>query len=173
MFDAQNVWSPMFSTDNTIATFQLPFAFPIDITQIATSITTSNNEGGSSSSLSKRDASDFAVLNVPQVPAKTDVVSRNILLTFSNVPFASTSNSLFSTFLLDTTQGTSMNLGLHGTASSKYFLSSVLLRGLELILRELNSLFYSRYINCYRKPEPGQHPFRSPVTFAGSSRTQC
>lgn len=37
IFDEKNEWDPAFSTSNTVASFQLPFAFPIDITQIEVS----------------------------------------------------------------------------------------------------------------------------------------
>lgn len=114
IFDQATPWSPLFSTTDTIAAFQLPFAFPVDITHIQTSITAASNSGGSR----KRAIADFATLDVPLVPATTDVVARKIALVFNNVPFTSIDNDVFSSFLLDVTQSANSNLGLHGTANT-------------------------------------------------------
>jgi hypothetical protein len=105
-----------------------------------TAITASNN---GAEGLSKRaTGSDFAVLSIPEISASTNVVTRNILLAFNNVPFAATSESLFSKFLLDTTQGTSLALGLHGSANSKFSLSLLRYRdcGIDLISMNLQPL---------------------------------
>lgn len=56
------------------------------------------------------------------------------MLAFNNVPFAATSDSLFSNFLLDTTQGTSLALGLHGSANSKFSLPLLRYRDCEIDL---------------------------------------
>ncbi|KAM0750211.1 hypothetical protein T439DRAFT_247618 [Meredithblackwellia eburnea MCA 4105] len=116
MFTAATAYAPSFSTNDTTALFQLPFAFPVDITEAATAITTSN--GATTGRLSKRDAGDFATLNVPLQASTTNVVARSLLLQFSNVPFTSIDNSIFSSFLLDTTVGVSKSFGLHGSADT-------------------------------------------------------
>lgn len=95
-------------------------SFQVDISQIETGITAQNH--GATGGLAKRadtPGADFALLSVPLVPSKTDVVARTILLAFQNVPFASLDDNLFSTFLLETTLGSSMTLGLHGLANSR------------------------------------------------------
>ncbi|KAI5474806.1 pre-rrna processing protein [Pseudohyphozyma bogoriensis] len=117
MFNESNGYSPSFSTNNTVATFQLPFAFPVAITQLATQIDASDSSG--SSRLSRRAAGDFASLDVPSSPATTDEVARTVLLQFSDVPFKSTDNSLFSNFLLSTTDGANQPFGLSGSADSE------------------------------------------------------
>lgn len=53
-------------------------------------------------------------------PAKTDVVSRTILITFQNVPFKSLDNNLFSQFLSQVTTSNSKTFGLGGLANSKF-----------------------------------------------------
>ncbi|KAH8925300.1 hypothetical protein BT69DRAFT_1216651 [Atractiella rhizophila] len=100
-------WAPLFSTDNTVATFQLPFAFPVDITQIQNSITAV-------------DGRPFANIEVPLSPAQTNVQTRVILLTFANVPFAAigSAHDTFSQYLTDVTQGTTKNFGLTGNANT-------------------------------------------------------
>jgi hypothetical protein len=119
LFTPETSYNPAFSTSNTVAVFQLPFAFPVDIQQIQTTLTASDGTPLGSSAVMKRDQGDFAQLNVPLLPAKTDVVARTLLLTFSGVPFQSVDNGVFSNFLLATTQGSSKSFGLHGSANSE------------------------------------------------------
>ena len=68
--------------------------------------------------LAKRDTGDFATLKVPMQPSKTDVVARSLLLTFQNVPFTSIDNMIFSSFLMETTVGSTKGFALHGAADS-------------------------------------------------------
>ena len=91
-----------------------PEILQVDITQAQTSITTSTNSGSQ-----KRALGDFASLDVPMSPAKTDVISRRIALNFQNVPFRSLADNLFSNFLTETTNGESVTLGLTGFANSQ------------------------------------------------------
>ncbi|SCV70806.1 BQ2448_3568 [Microbotryum intermedium] len=116
MFSQSDPWNPLFTTTDTQAGFGLPFAFPIDITYLATTITAKTAGGGSR--LAKRDAGDFATLAVPSGPVKTNVDTREIALTFANVPFRSTDNSAFSSFLTQTTDSSQVQLGLHGSADT-------------------------------------------------------
>ncbi|GAA95808.1 hypothetical protein E5Q_02465, partial [Mixia osmundae IAM 14324] len=111
LFTTGTAWSPSFSTDNTVAAFQLPFAFPLDITNIATNI------------ISQDAGTDFALIAVPQIPATTDVVARTLGLAFQNVPFAvdpnySGQHAVFSQFLTDTTDNVNKSFVLHGTADT-------------------------------------------------------
>jgi hypothetical protein len=107
-FSQDTAYNPAFSTDNTVAAFQLPFAFPLDITNLASRITTVDQNTG------------FALLDVPLSPSQTDVVARNTILRFNNVPFAvfGDTHSIFSQFLTDTTVGTTKTFGLTGVADS-------------------------------------------------------
>ncbi|KAL8278093.1 hypothetical protein RQP46_009553 [Phenoliferia psychrophenolica] len=118
MFTEEEAYSPAFSTNDTVALFQLPFAFPVNIVQAATSITTKNSDAASVSRLAKRDTGDFATLNVPLLPSATDVQSRSLLLQFTNIPFKSIDNGIFSSFLLETTVGATKGLALHGSADT-------------------------------------------------------
>ncbi|GAA5937070.1 uncharacterized protein JCM15063_000146 [Sporobolomyces koalae] len=114
-FSESNPWGPAFSTDDTVADFSLPFAFPLDITSLASDITAGDS---GSSSRSKRDQGDFALLSIPQNPAKTDVTARTILLQFQNVPFQSVNNGLFSSFVTQVTDDQSKTFTLHGAANT-------------------------------------------------------
>ena len=107
-FSQATAYDPAFSTDNTVAAFQLPFAFPIDLTALATQITTVDQGQG------------FALISVPQSPVTTNVVARTTVIQFSNIPFAVFDNthSIFSQFLTDTTDDVSKTFGLTGIADS-------------------------------------------------------
>ncbi|BGP44010.1 hypothetical protein JCM10449v2_008067 [Rhodotorula kratochvilovae] len=117
-FSEADPWNPAFTTQDTVAAFSLPFAFPVDITSLKSQIY--SGEGGASSSrrLGKRDEGDFALLDIPSNPARTDVEARTILLAFADVPFASVDNSRFSSFLVDVTDGESKAFTLHGAADT-------------------------------------------------------
>ncbi|KEI38214.1 uncharacterized protein L969DRAFT_517877 [Mixia osmundae IAM 14324] len=111
LFTTATSWSPSFSTSNTVAAFQLPFAFPLDITAASTNI------------VSQDAGTDFALITVPQIPTTTDVTARLLTLAFQNVPFAvdptySNQHATFSQFLTDTTDGVNKSFVLHGTAST-------------------------------------------------------
>lgn len=52
------------------------------------------------------------------LPSITDVVARTLLLTFENVPFTSSDDSVFSSYLRDVTNSASKSFGLHGSATT-------------------------------------------------------
>ena len=137
-FSQQNPWAPAFSTDNTVANFQLPFAFPVNIIQTATDITA----GDPNQANRKRAPGDFATLDVPLLPSTTDVVARTLLLVFSGIPFQSIDDPIFSRFLLDTTQGVTKTFTLTGAADSE----------LSLLLCSDRTCSYacSDHPHCYR-----------------------
>lgn len=58
---------------------------------------------------------------VPLLPSVTDVVTRSLLLTFTNIPFTSLDNGIFSSFLTATTDDVSKSFGLHGSADSELY----------------------------------------------------
>lgn len=109
MFNKNTPWSPLASSNNTVAPFFIPFGFPLDLREA----------GGQF--LPRYHNQDVAQMNVPYSPAVTDVAARIMTLSFSNVPMASSNNehSGFSDFLADTTAGSCVKFGLHGTANSK------------------------------------------------------
>lgn len=119
LFFSQEIpWAPAFSTDDTDAAFQLPFAFPLDIEQLGTTITAGSPNSGGGQRLAKRAPGDFAQLEVPMGPADTNVQARTIRLTFNNAPFQSIDNGLFSDFIARTTADQSVGLSLSGLADT-------------------------------------------------------
>ncbi|KAL8280236.1 hypothetical protein RQP46_007350 [Phenoliferia psychrophenolica] len=116
MFTEDTAYSPSFSTNNTVALFQLPFAFPASITHAAVNIVAQN--AASPGRMNKRDTGDFATVSVPMAPSFTDVVARTLLLKFEDIPFQSTDDGIFSTFVVDTTTGISKSFAVHGAADA-------------------------------------------------------
>lgn len=119
-FSEQDPWNPAFTTTTTTAAFSLPFAFPVDITNLASQIYAADGAGAarSRSRLAKRAEGDFALLDIPGIPVRTDVTARTIQLDFENVPFASVDNGAFSNFLVDVTDDESKTFTLRGSADT-------------------------------------------------------
>jgi hypothetical protein len=108
MFTQATEWDPATSTSATTVAFQIPFAFPVDITSMDENIgVTYNND-------------QFAVLAIPHSAVTTDVQNRIIHLTFSNVPFAvdSTQYTVFQDFLTSTTFSQNQTMGMVGSANA-------------------------------------------------------
>ncbi|KAF7301181.1 hypothetical protein MIND_00682600 [Mycena indigotica] len=107
-FTESTAYGPLASTSNTEAAFTLPFAFPIDITSLQQTIHVGYQ------------GNDIAQLAIPQAPAKTDVGSRIIHLTFEDVAFAAADgmHSQFDGFVADTTVGNQVTLKLSGSAAA-------------------------------------------------------
>ena len=108
LFTEATAYDPMSSSNATTAAFTLPFAFPLDITSLAQNITVGFN------------GQSFAELIIPEGPSTTDVQSRVIYLTFSNVPFAvfADQHSVFDNFIAATTLGNMQTLALSGAANA-------------------------------------------------------
>ena len=108
-FTESTAYGPLTSSSSTQAAFQLPFNFPLDITSLEQTITV-GFEGIS-----------FAQLPLPKAPSRTDVSSRIIHLTFSNVPFNVFGNqhSTFDRFVAATTLGGTQTLHLSGSANAE------------------------------------------------------
>lgn len=109
MFSQDNAYSPAAGSNATTASFTIPFNFPVDITQVAQNITAGYK------------GTDFAQLIIPQGPAKTDVDTRIIHLTFSDVPFqvVSGQQSTFQQFLADVTMSANETFQLSGYANTQ------------------------------------------------------
>ena len=107
-FTPDTAYSPATSSNAVTAAFQIPFAFPIDIVALEQNITAS--AGGES----------FAELVIPKGPSHTDVETRIIHLTFSDVPFAvfGDKHSNFQQFLAQTTASASETFQLSGAANT-------------------------------------------------------
>lgn len=108
MFTEPTEWGPATSTTSTTAAFQLPFAFPVDITAMDETIGVGVN------------GDKFAVLTVPHGQVTTDVQDRIIHLTFNNVPFAvaDDKHSEFQDFLTSTTLNKEQTMELSGLANT-------------------------------------------------------
>ncbi|KAF9222628.1 hypothetical protein BS17DRAFT_802839 [Gyrodon lividus] len=108
LFTEDTAYDPMSSSNATTAAFTLPFNFPIDITSLSQNITVGFN------------GQSFAELVIPNAPSTTDVESRIIYMTFSNVPFAvyADQHSIFDSFVAGTTLGSMQILALSGAANA-------------------------------------------------------
>ncbi|KAF8557967.1 hypothetical protein OG21DRAFT_1504634 [Imleria badia] len=108
LFTVATAYDPMSSSNATTAAFSLPFAFPIDITSLSQNITVGFN------------GQSFAELVIPEAPSTTDVQSRIIHMTFSDVPFAvfADQHSVFDDFIAATTLGNVQTLALSGAANA-------------------------------------------------------
>jgi hypothetical protein len=108
MFTGPTAYNPSTSSKATTAAFTLPFGFPVDITSLAQTITTSFNGNA------------FATLDIPKGPSITDVERRIIHLAFNNVAFNVFDNghSTFDDFVAQTTISKSQTLGLAGTSTA-------------------------------------------------------
>jgi len=168
-FSEDNPWGPAFSTDDTVAAFSLPFAFPLDITSLASDIYAADT--GSTSR--KRAPGDFALLSIPSNPARTDVTARTILLQFQNVPFQSVNNGGFSSFITQVTDDVSKTFTLRGAADSKFKLSSP--HSLREQLTHSVCPYSCRWYRC-RCSQSGRYRFRR-FNFASwiarSQRSTC
>ena len=109
MFTQDTAYSPAAGSNATTASFTIPFNFPVDITQVAQNITAGYK------------GTEFATLVIPQGPAKTDVDTRIIHLTFSDVPFQMVSGqqSTFQQFLADVTMSANETFQLSGNANTE------------------------------------------------------
>ncbi|KIK68835.1 hypothetical protein GYMLUDRAFT_34828 [Collybiopsis luxurians FD-317 M1] len=107
-FTEATAYSPSTSSNLTTAAFTIPFAFPIDIVALEQTINVGSN------------GHNFAKLSIPKGPASTDVDTRIITLTFSNVPFAVNdgAESTFNDFLAATTIGKTVGMSLSGSANA-------------------------------------------------------
>lgn len=101
-------WGPSTGTKSSLASFSLPFAFPIDVTGLQASIGVNYN------------GDDIAVLPIGSIPTTTDVAERIIHLAFSGVPFDvyGDKHSQFSSFLESTTVSQNQSFGLLGSANT-------------------------------------------------------
>lgn len=108
-FPAGSAYDPISSSTDTTAKFDLPFGFALNIVSLEQTI------------LAHYQGVQFAQLALGTIPARTDVTSRIIHLSFQNVPFAVVDGQqgTFQQFLAKTTTSDSVSFGLSGTASSQ------------------------------------------------------
>ncbi|KAL9935874.1 hypothetical protein V8E36_005451 [Tilletia maclaganii] len=107
-FTEPTTWAP--ETDSSLITagFFLPFAFPIDITSI------------SGRFVDNYLNTDVGVLQLPTLPANTDVERRIISLAYNDIPLVVPGNahSQFSQFVADATRQERINFRLNGQATA-------------------------------------------------------
>ena len=129
-FTPGTAFSPSTSSNAATAAFQIPFAFPIDIVALEQNIT-ATSQGQS-----------FAELVIPKGPSQTDVNTRIIHLTFSDVPFAvfGDKHSVFEQFLTQTTVSSSETFELSGSANTDASTAIGLLSVCSLFLIGFGSL---------------------------------
>ncbi|KDQ57731.1 hypothetical protein JAAARDRAFT_69819 [Jaapia argillacea MUCL 33604] len=108
LFTSDTAYDPSSGSNSTDAAFQLPFAFPVDITALEQNITVGY------------DGQSFAELVIPKGPATTDVQQRIIHLTFNDIPFAvfGDKNDVFDQFVASTTVSQTQEMHLSGTANT-------------------------------------------------------
>ncbi|KAJ4494066.1 hypothetical protein C8J55DRAFT_533507 [Lentinula edodes] len=107
-FSEDTAYAPATSSNSTTAAFTIPFDFPIDIVALQQDINVA------------AEGQVFAQLFIPKGPSQTDVNARIISLAFGDVPFTVVdgADSVFNEFLAATTVGTSVTMGLSGSASA-------------------------------------------------------
>lgn len=107
-FTIPTAWSPRTDSSNTSANFFLPFAMPVNITNVSGPFTLNYNK------------QDVGVLNIPTSPALTDVEQRMMTLMFKNVPLAVSNgqHDAFSNFVADFTKLAHVIVNLHGFATA-------------------------------------------------------
>jgi hypothetical protein len=108
-FPSGSAYAPLSSSNDTAATFTLPFGFALNIVSLEQNITVEYQN------------IQMAQLALGTVPANTDVTNRIIHLSFHDIPFAVNGGQqdLFQQFLAQTTTQDSVTFGMSGNASSQ------------------------------------------------------
>ncbi|TFK54041.1 hypothetical protein OE88DRAFT_1732763 [Heliocybe sulcata] len=108
LFSEDAPYGPTSGSNSTDAAFQIPFAFPINITSLEQNITVGYQ------------GQNFAELVIPRGPGTTDVDSRIIHLAFDDVPFAVFDNqhATFDQFVASTTMSQTQTMSLSGNANT-------------------------------------------------------
>ncbi|KAI6169518.1 hypothetical protein EDD17DRAFT_1748665 [Pisolithus thermaeus] len=108
LFTNNTAYDPMATSNATTAAFTLPFGFPVDIVSLEQNITVGY------------DDQTFAELVIPNTPCTTNIQTRVIYLTFSDIPFTVFINQhgIFQNFLAATTAGSSQTVVLSGASNA-------------------------------------------------------
>ncbi|KAI6135778.1 hypothetical protein EV401DRAFT_1898270 [Pisolithus croceorrhizus] len=108
LFTNNTVYDPTATSNATTAAFTLPFGFPVDIVSLEQNITVGY------------DDQTFAELIIPNTPCTTNIQTRVIYITFSDIPFTVFSNQhgVFQNFLAATTTGSSQKVVLSGASNA-------------------------------------------------------
>jgi Protein of unknown function (DUF3712) len=107
-FTQSTVWDPSAGSNTTVAAFQLPFAFPIDITALQPLMRIAYQ------------GQYIAQLPFPTLSTTTDVATRIIDLSFKSIPFNvyGDKHANFAQFLADTTMAKTETFQLIGSANA-------------------------------------------------------
>ncbi|CAO3650856.1 unnamed protein product [Mucor hiemalis] len=76
-FDAANPYNPIVTAPNVNANFQIPFGFTLNISEVTQNISLALNTSGA-------ETTDFAVINVPNVPAVSDQQAGTLKFAINN-----------------------------------------------------------------------------------------
>ncbi|KZT27986.1 hypothetical protein NEOLEDRAFT_1129882 [Neolentinus lepideus HHB14362 ss-1] len=108
LFSDNAAYDPTSGSNSTDAAFQIPFAFPINITSLEQNITVGYH------------GQNFAELVIPKGPGTTDVETRIIHIAFQSVPFAIFDGQLdtFNQFVASTTTSKTQAMSLSGSANA-------------------------------------------------------
>jgi hypothetical protein len=108
VFSDDKPFAPLTSSTDTSATFGLPFAFPLDIVALQETITIGFK------------GTNMATLALPKGAAVTNVETRTLKTTFSNVPFAviAGQEAVFQDFLKGATTSASQTFHMSGSANT-------------------------------------------------------
>jgi uncharacterized protein GlcG (DUF336 family) len=113
-FDAANPYSPIATAPNVNANFQIPFGFSLNITEVTQNISLAVNT-------SKTETSDFAVIQVPLVPAVSDQKAGTLKFALNNNAIAGLpgKESVFNQYTYALTASDSYTFMVSGNASTK------------------------------------------------------
>ncbi|ORX55704.1 hypothetical protein DM01DRAFT_1321012, partial [Hesseltinella vesiculosa] len=101
----KDAWAPGASSTSVVAQLKSPFGFPLGVSQLSMEVD------------SKVGGQEMAHLSIPVQKASTD--ANNVVTTsFSNVPFASKNNDIFSMFMAALTKSANGTFELAGTSNA-------------------------------------------------------
>lgn len=108
MFSTDDAYNPPATSNDTTAAFTIPFAFPLDVVAVEKNITVGLN------------GDSFAQLICPKEATTTDVDTRIIHMTLTDIPFAvfDDKHSVFQQFLTSTTFSASQAFSLAGNVNT-------------------------------------------------------
>lgn len=113
-FDAANPYAPIATAPNVNANFQIPFGFSLNITEVTQNISLALNKSGA-------DTSDFALIQVPLVPAVSDQKAGTLKFALNNNAIAGLpgQESSFNQYTYDLTSSDNYTFMVSGNASTK------------------------------------------------------
>ncbi|KAG2207252.1 hypothetical protein INT46_008870 [Mucor plumbeus] len=113
-FDSANPYSPIVTAPSVNANFQIPFGFSLNITQVTQNISLAVNTSGT-------ETTDFAVIQVPLVPAVSDQKAGTLKFAIDNSAIAGIpgEESVFNQYTYALTASNNYTFMVSGNASTK------------------------------------------------------